>query len=197
MLLLHGDVSGITFLGYDLPRLHAVLNDFPAALLVTAVLFELVGMLTRRESLRPASYWMLMAGVVGAILAVASGLAAEDVIDHGRAIHEIMEEHETLALLTTALFGLIAVWRVLREKKMNRGERWGLLGLGLIGLGLLVATGSHGGEMVFEHAAGISTEQLQQEVQDRTAGHDHDALEDEDHETEHQQDSLPTPTPAP
>ena len=30
-------------LGYDWPRLHAALNDLPTALLLTALLFDLVG----------------------------------------------------------------------------------------------------------------------------------------------------------
>ncbi|HSE69044.1 MAG TPA: DUF2231 domain-containing protein, partial [Gemmatimonadales bacterium] len=69
MLLLHGDGGG-GFLGYDLPRLHAALNDFPAALLVAAVIFEVLFLLTKRDSLRLVAYWMLLAGVVGAGLAV-------------------------------------------------------------------------------------------------------------------------------
>ena len=44
-------------LGYDWPRLHAALNDLPAALLLVAVLFDLAGALTRRPSLRTAGFW--------------------------------------------------------------------------------------------------------------------------------------------
>ena len=38
--------------GYDWPRLHAALNDLPTALLVTAALFELLALATRREAFR-------------------------------------------------------------------------------------------------------------------------------------------------
>ena len=41
-LLLHGDAAASSGLfGYDAPRLHAVINDFPPALLVVGVLLEL------------------------------------------------------------------------------------------------------------------------------------------------------------
>ena len=48
--------------GYDWPRLHAALNDLPAALLIGAVLFDLLAAATRREGLRIASFWTLMLG---------------------------------------------------------------------------------------------------------------------------------------
>ena len=35
-------------LGYDWPQLHAALNDLPTALLLTAVLFELIGVVVGR-----------------------------------------------------------------------------------------------------------------------------------------------------
>ena len=38
--------------GYDWPRLHAALNDLPTALLVTAVVFQLLALATRREAFR-------------------------------------------------------------------------------------------------------------------------------------------------
>jgi uncharacterized membrane protein len=62
MLLLHGNGGG-GFLGYDLPRLHAVLNDFRWGL-VAAVVFEILFLFTKRDSLRTAAYWTLMAGVI-------------------------------------------------------------------------------------------------------------------------------------
>jgi uncharacterized membrane protein len=51
--------------GYDLPRWHAAVNDLPAALLIAAVLFDLVGWATKRESLVWAGIWTLRAGVIG------------------------------------------------------------------------------------------------------------------------------------
>ena len=70
-------------LGYDWPRLHAALNDLPAALMLVAVLFDLAAAVTRRASLRTAGFWTMVGGAAGATLAVVSGLQAEDHIAHG------------------------------------------------------------------------------------------------------------------
>ena len=77
--------------GYDWPRLHAALNDLPAALLLMAAHFELLGLATRREGFRHASFWTLVAGAIGGAAAVLSGLQAEEHIAHGEAVHRVME----------------------------------------------------------------------------------------------------------
>ena len=196
MLFLHGNGGG-GFLGYDLPRLHAVLNDFPVGLLVAAVIFEILFLFTKRDSLRTAAYWTLMAGVIGAGLAVLSGLGAEDRIAHGEAVHEIMEEHEELAYITTGIFAVVALWRLWRERVMSRGERMAALCLALVGSGFLVSTGQHGGEMVFDHAAGMKTPALEEEIKSRAMGHKHEEgdEDDEDHD-EAAPDSVTGPAPS-
>lgn len=183
-LLLHGDAAASTGLfGYDAPRLHAVINDFPPALLVVGVFFELAYLYTKRESLRHAAYWSLIVGALTTGLAIFSGLRAEDAIQHGEAIHEIMETHERLAWITLGFFGVVAAWRLLRESKMGRGERWAVALIGVVGLGFLVATGREGGEMVFDHAAGMNTAAMEAEIKNRAAGHQHEeGEEDADHE---------------
>ena len=160
-------------LGYDWPRLHAALNDLPAALLIGAVLFDLLAAATRRETLRVASFWTLMLGVLGAVAAVISGLQAEDHIAHGEAVHQLMETHEKLALTTTGIFAVLALWRIFRERRMGSAERALALALGLGGAGVLTATGVYGGKMVFEHAAGVPTDVLQEEMHERAEGHHH------------------------
>ena len=159
--------------GYDWPRLHAALNDLPAALLLVAVVFDLAGALWGRAQLRTAGYWTLMAGALGAAVAVLSGLEAEDHIAHGEAVHRLMETHETLALTTLGIFGVLALWRIVRENRMGEGERLATRLAALAGVGTLVATGVYGGKMVFDHAAGIPTEVLQAEVHERSQGHHH------------------------
>jgi uncharacterized membrane protein len=152
-------------------------NDLPAALLLVAVLFDLAGGLTRRPPLRVAGFWTLVVGGLGAALAVASGLQAEDHIAHGDAVHRVMETHEKLGLITLGIFAFVALWRILREKRMGGTERSAALVLSLVGTGTLVATGMYGGRLVFDHAAGIPTEVLQAEIHERSEGHDHDGGE--------------------
>ena len=179
MFLLSGGEAAATFLGYDLPRLHAMLNDFPAALLITAVVFEVLAITTKRDTLRAAAFWTLIAGVLGAGVAVISGLLAEDAIEHGSAIHEIMERHEKFALITLGIFGVLALWHLLRAKKMSSGERVAALVLMLGGAVALVNTGKLGGSMVFEHAAGIPTEKMESEIKNRELGHQHEEGEED------------------
>ena len=179
--------------GYDWPRLHAALNDLPAALLLVAVLFDLASALARRPALRVVGFATMLAGAVGGVLAVISGLQAEEHIAHGEAVHRIMETHETLALTTLGIFAVLALWRVFREKRMGGAERGVTLALSLIGLGVLIATAALGGRMVFEHAAGIPTPVLQEEMHERAEGHHHHGGEADEPDHDH---AAPAPTPS-
>ena len=159
--------------GYDWPRLHAALNDLPAALLLVAVLFDLLGAATRRPGFRQVGFWTLIVGAVGAAAAVLSGLQAEESIDHGDAVHRVMETHELLAFVTLGIFGVLALWRIVREKRMGTAERSLGLAVSLGGVGVLLAAAAYGGRLVFDHAAGIPTEVLQAELESRGGGHAH------------------------
>jgi uncharacterized membrane protein len=182
--------------GYDWPRLHAALNDLPAALLLVAVIFDLAGAFTRRPSLRTAGFWTLMAGTVGAAVAVISGLQAEDHIAHGEAVHQVMETHEELALITLGIFAVLALWRLVRERRMGRAERGVALAWSVGGAAVLVATGVYGGKLVFEHAAGIPTEVLEIEVHERMEGNHHHGAEAEGSADQDDAAAPDTTTPA-
>lgn len=165
-------------LGYDWARLHAALNDLPTALLLTAVLFDLAALATRRESLRRVGFWTMVIGAVGGVAAVISGLQAQEHIEHGEAVHRVMETHEKLALITLGIFGVLALWRILRENRMAVLERSLVLIVSLAGVGVLFATANYGGRLVFEHAAAIPSTVLRTELDERTEGqHHHDELE--------------------
>jgi uncharacterized membrane protein len=164
-------------LGYDWPRFHALLNDLPIGLLLAAVLFDLLAVITKRPGFRQVGVWTMLVGAVGGALAVLSGLQAEEHISHGDAVHRVMETHEQLGLITLAVFGVLALWRILRERRMGAGERALSLVLSVVGAGFLVATGVYGGKLMFDHAAGIPTKVLQGEIQERAKVHHHDGME--------------------
>jgi len=170
--------------GYDWPRLHAALNDLPAALLLISMLFELAAL--RRPTLRVVGYWTLVTGAAGGVLAVLSGLQAEEHIAHGEAVHQLMHTHEELALVTLGIFAVVALWRIVRERRMGGAERGAVLALSLVGTGVLLVTAAYGGKLVFDHAAGIPTPVLESEMHERAESHHHhDGAEGEAEEHEH------------
>jgi uncharacterized membrane protein len=176
-------------LGYDWPRLHAALNDLPAALLLTAVVFDLLAAVTQRPSLRQVGFWTMIVGALGGAAAVISGLQAEEHIDHGEAVHEVMETHEKLALITLGIFAVLALWRILRERRMAGTERGLTLLVSVGGLGVLIATAVYGGKLVFDHAAGIPSPVLRTELTERAEGHHHHGAEEGDEAHEHVSES--------
>ena len=167
--------------GYSWVLLHAALNDLPTALLLAAVLFDLLGASLKRESLRAAGFWCLVAGVIGGGLAAIAGELAEGVAPHDEAGHEIMETHETFALVVLGLFTLLLLWRIVR-RIIGRQEQTIFTTAGVIGLGLLVFTAKLGGSLVFQHAVGIDNHVLQSAIEGRRAGHEHGADDDHDHD---------------
>jgi uncharacterized membrane protein len=99
---------------------------------------------------------------------VVAGLQAEDVIDHGEATHDIMETHQTLALVTMGVFTVVLAYKLFRRGNLSRTEELLSRGLSLAGLVTLIWTARLGGKMFFEHAAGVPTAALEPEIRDRT-----------------------------
>lgn len=184
-------------LGYDWPQLHAALNDLPTALLLTAVLFELIAVVARRPGLRQVSFWMLIVGAIGGAAAVISGLQAEEHIEHGEAVHRVMETHEQLGLITLGVFGVLALWRIVRDRRMGSLERALMLILSLGGVGVLFVTANYGGRLIFEHAAAIPTRVLRAELQERTGEHEHGEGASHSHPATDSMATAPASAPKP
>jgi uncharacterized membrane protein len=155
--------------GYDIARIHAALNDLPAALLPMAVLFDLLGAFLKRESLKAAGFWTLLGGVLGTGAAIVTGLLAEDATPHGAEAHAIMETHETLAFIVLGLFGILALWRLVRRGVWSEKEQPVALTAGVIGVALIVVTAMFGGKLVFEHGVGIPTPALEAAALERSS----------------------------
>ncbi len=174
--------------GYDWTRTHALLTAFPVALLSMAVLFEILAVVLKKDGLRRTGFALLLVGTLGAGAAVLAGRQAEENVAHGGPAHELMEHHERLAYITLGTFALAALWRLLRERKMGGGERFAVLIVSLGGLTSLAYTGHHGGQLVFEHAAGIPDSTLTTILDARATKHEH--AEGEEH------DRADAPVPA-
>ena len=158
--------------GYDMPRLHAALNELPIALVV-AVLFDLGAWVTRRQSLKAAALWLLWAGVIGTWLAVLAGELAKDVIERSPAIDDLLKKHEPLALASVILFTGVLGWKLVRRGQLRVREELLLRGLSVLGVVGILWTERVGQALIFDHAAGIDAATIKAEVVDRERGPGH------------------------
>lgn len=143
----------------SIPNLHPLTVHFPIALLGAALVLDLVAVLARREKMAACSGVVLIMAALGAVAAVASGLAAEDTVKAmapSAELHDVLERHETLALVTCGMAVALAVWRLVGRLRHPAGPlRWLYLGLLAAACILVAATGHLGGEMVYGHGVGV------------------------------------------
>lgn len=164
---------------------HAALNDLAPALFIAAVVFEILGYVTKRESLTHAGYWALIGAAAGAVVAVWSGLGAEDVIEHGSVVHRTIERHQTLAITFTIFAIIMTAWRVWKGPILDARRFKQYLAFAAFGTIAIVWTAKVGGRIMFDHAGGIQTRILQSALTERAAGHVHEPGEEHADEAEH------------
>lgn len=150
-----------------LAELHAALNDFPPALIVASVVFDLWGAAKKRDEFSTVAYWCLLGGAAMGVLAVVTGLLAEDQVQQTAVTHQIIENHETLGIGLEVLFVGLAGWRIWRKNAFSATERQSYTMISLTGALAILWLSHLGGTLVYRHAAGVPSDLLRQEIRDR------------------------------
>ena len=152
-----------------MPNLHPMVVHFPIALLTSFLIFEILSLILKSESLRTGATWMLYAGTLGAIVTVIAGFKAASAVGHDEVVHAIMETHEHLGLVVLLLAITLSLWRIVLKKKLV--GRWWLayLALSIIMVAVLSFGSDYGGLMVYTHGVGVKAAQKPE------GGHEHNA----------------------
>jgi uncharacterized membrane protein len=128
---------------------HQILIVFPAGLLLTAVVFDLIG-LAGWENFFQLAYWLIVAGLIGGGVAAVFGLIDWVNIPSGTRAKRVGHYHAVGNVIVLALF--LASWW-LRNPAVAPSAT--ALALGFAGGGLLFLTGWLGGELVSRLSVGV------------------------------------------
>ncbi|RPI72813.1 MAG: DUF2231 domain-containing protein [Ignavibacteriales bacterium] len=140
-----------------LAEFHPRVVHFPIALLLTYVLFESLGAITKKEFLLKGAHLILLLGVIGAFAAVQTGERAEDAFEYwNKEASALMEIHEQYANITIWYFAVLLVIRtfLVFKKKFTNVFKYAFMVLAIVGAYFIYQTGDHGGRMVYEHGIG-------------------------------------------
>jgi uncharacterized membrane protein len=137
-----------------LQNIHPLVVHFPIALLCAAALMYWLGCLARRESWQWSGLWTLVLGVLGAAVAVATGLYAAPGVMLAPSVKTVLlAYHQRIMIAVLILSAALALWAIAARPMPARG-RGAFLAM-LVLLVALVAKGAdYGGRMVYDYNAG-------------------------------------------
>ncbi len=131
--------------------IHQMLIVFPLGLLATAVIFDIIGMISGSGIWLLSAFYMIAAGIIGGLLAAVFGLVDFLAIPAGTRAKAIGLWHGLGNVVVVALFFLSWLARL-----GNPREPGGLAHvLGFVGAALALITGWLGGELVDRLGVGV------------------------------------------
>lgn len=142
--------SKIKLLGHPV---HPVLVVYPLGLLSTAVIFDILYLLTDNADLATFAFWAILAGVIGGLAAALFGLWDWLAIPSATRAKRLGLIHGGGNVVVTTLFALSWILRL--DDAAYLPERPLPLILGLIGAALALFTAWLGGELVYRLRVGV------------------------------------------
>jgi len=130
---------------------HPMLIVFPLGLLATAVIFDVITLVRGAGRWSEMSFWMILVGVIGGLLAAVFGLVDFLAIPSGTRAHAIGIWHGVGNVVVVALFA--ASWWLRRPDPSAPGALAYVLSFAAVGLALV--TGWLGGELVDRLGVGV------------------------------------------
>ncbi|MEU8259296.1 DUF2231 domain-containing protein [Micromonospora sp. NPDC048999] len=144
--------SRLKVLGHPL---HPMLVMFPVALLVTAVIFDVVDAAGGPKYLAEAAYWNIAVGLIGGLLAAAAGSVDLFALPSGTRAKRVGLTHAAANLAVILLFA--AVW-VVRLNAHSRAAGGALIAIEVVALAILGIGAWLGGELVDRLGVGVDPE---------------------------------------
>ena len=131
--------------------IHQMLIVFPLGLLATAVIFDVIHLLTGHPTMAVVAYWMIAAGIIGGLVAAPFGLVDWFSIPEGTRAKSVGLRHAAGNVVVLVLFA--ASWFLRGDRPEDPGTA--AFVLALVGAAVAAVSGWLGGELVGRLGVGV------------------------------------------
>ena len=143
--------------------IHPLFVHFPIALTLTALLFEGLYLIQRKDLWRQMATALIYLAALAALITVLTGYMAAETLGHDAPGHELVHIHRNMMVVFTTLLVSIALLNFIVSRP---GTRLGIPGwsrlvrpvLLLLAAGNLVVGTDRGAELVFRHGMGVGVQ---------------------------------------
>jgi uncharacterized membrane protein len=143
-------------------NIHPLIVHFPIALIIVVFILDLLGALSRQKTLTSAANIVSIFAALGAVIAVISGLMAEESVWHIDEAHDLIELHESIGFAVMGLALVSLIFRpAIKKKKSKSSLLWIAVIISLAAAVLVGYEGYLGGEMVYRHGTGVEKARIE------------------------------------
>ncbi|HEX2868526.1 MAG TPA: DUF2231 domain-containing protein [Ignavibacteriales bacterium] len=148
-----------------LAGLHPKFVHFPIALFLAYALFEISGIIIKKDFLTKAAYILLLMSILGAVAAVLTGNQASEIAEKlvDLKIRMAVSRHEDYATYALWYMFILAAFRtyLMVKKKFQGWLKYSFIVLALLGSLLIYEAALLGGKLVYQY--GVGTEVIKPE----------------------------------
>ena len=141
-------------------NIHPLIVHFPIALIIVIFILDFLGVLFKRKSFLSTANILTIFAATGAVMAVISGMVAEESVWHAGEAHELLELHEIIGFIVLGLTLILLIFRPAVKKKLFGSLGWVAVLLSFVASMLVGYTGYLGGEMVYKYGAGVQQAEI-------------------------------------
>ena len=143
-------------------NIHPLLVHFPIAFFTAFFILDGIGTVAKKTQWRYVAAWLLYLGTIAAVFTVIAGLFAANSVEHGDAVHDIMERHEHIGIAILALSLFLSAWRLKQWGMHSSGTNAVFLGLAGFLCFLLTLGADLGGLMVYQYGVAVKPAAISQ-----------------------------------
>ena len=129
--------------------IHPIVVHFVISMALITVVFDLIGVVTRKKNLFEVSFWNLVVATVAIFIAIIFGQVEAGLANPYGASRDILNYHSTIGWSLAGVLGLLTGWRyVARQEDPNVLPR-GFIASGFVLAGLVFTQGYLGDKLVW------------------------------------------------
>ncbi len=144
----NGKAMEANVLGESVINLHKASTHFPIGLLLASAFLDTGALITGRADLRKAAFWTMVGGTLSCVLTVLFGFLGNPFAGDTGALAAKVALHQKVGIFSTALFGVLTLWRVGRESRFSKIESALFTVATLVAVAMISATGYLGGHLL-------------------------------------------------
>jgi uncharacterized membrane protein len=171
---------------FDITLLHPKVVHFTIALFSVSVLFDILGLITKKRYFQSAAWLNLILAGAASVVTVISGLLAASNAAHDEAAHQVIEIHEKIGFIVLGIILVLLLWRILLRGRFPVRLSFLYVVLAVVGVGFMFTGAYFGGELVYTHGVAVKAVPVSKEEAEhkhKAEGNDHGAIRVEGLET--------------